>query len=49
MLPKPIVPHLITYIKHDLEFMKFLPRSLTFDSDTYSYDIESLYTAYRNS
>ena len=40
MLLKPIVPHLITYIKHDWEFIKFLPRSLTFDSDTYSYDIE---------
>ena len=45
MLLKPIVPHLITYIKGDWEFIKFLPRSLTFDSDMYSCDIESLYTS----
>ena len=35
-LLKPIVPHLITYIKDDWEFIKFLSRSLTFDSDMYS-------------
>ena len=44
-LLKPIVPHLITYIKDDWEFIQFLPRSLTFDSDMYSCDIESLYTS----
>ena len=44
-LLKPIVPHLINYIKDDWEFIKFLPRSLTFDSDRYSCDIESLYTS----
>ena len=43
-LLKPIVPHLITYIKDDWEFIQFLPRSLNFDSDMYSCDIESLYT-----
>ena len=42
---KPIVPHLITYIKDDWEFIKFLPRSLIFDSNMYSCDIESLHTS----
>ena len=41
---KPIVPHIITYIKDDWEFTKFLPRLLTFDSNIYSCDIKSLYT-----
>ena len=45
MLLKPIVPHLITYIKDNWEFVKFLPKSLTFDGDLYSCDIESLYTS----
>ena len=44
-LLNPIVPHLITYINHDWEFIKFLPRSLIFDSDMYSCDIESLHTS----
>ena len=34
-LLKPIVPHLITYIKDDWGFIQFLPRSLTFDGDMY--------------
>ena len=35
-MPKP---------EDDWEFVKFLPRSLNFDSDMYSCDIESLYTS----
>ena len=42
---KPIVPHLITYIKDDWEFIKFLPRSFTFYSDMYSSDLETLYAS----
>ena len=45
MILKPIVPHLITYIKDDWEFIKCLPRFLTVDSDMYSCDIASLYTS----
>ena len=45
MILKPIVPHLITYIKDDWEFIKFLPRFLTVDSDMYSCDTASLYTS----
>ena len=45
LLLKPIAPHLITHIKDDWEFIKCLRRSLTFDSDMYSCDIESLYTS----
>ena len=44
-LLKPIVPLLITYRKDDWEFIQFLPRSLTFDSNMYFCDIESLYTS----
>ena len=44
-LLKPIVPHLITYIKDDSEFIQFLPRSLTFDSNMYCCAIESLCTS----
>ena len=43
-LLKPIVLHLITYVKEDREFIKFLTRSLAFDSGMYFCDIESLYT-----
>ena len=46
-LRKPKVPHLITYIKDDWEFIQFLHRSLTFDSNMYSCDIESLYISIR--
>ena len=34
-LLKPIVPHLITYIKDDWKFIQFLHRPLTFDNDIY--------------
>ena len=45
-LLKPIVSHLITYIKDDWEFIKSLPIFLTFDSDMYSCDIEILQYCY---
>ena len=45
MLLKLIVPHLITFIKDDWEFIKLLPRSITFDSDMYSCHVESLHTS----
>ena len=48
LLLKPIAPHLITYIKGDWEFIKCLRRSLTFDSNMYYCDIESLYTSIPN-
>ena len=44
-LLKPTVSHLLTYIKDDWEYIKFSPRSLTFDTHMYYCDIESLYTS----
>ena len=44
-LLKPIFAHSITYTRDDWEFIQFLPRSLTFDNDMYSCDIENLYTS----
>ena len=44
-LLKLIFLHLITYIKDDWEFIRFLPRSLIFGNDMYSCDIQSLYTS----
>ena len=44
-LLKPVFAHSITYIRDDWELIEFLPRSLTFDNDMYSCDIENLYTS----
>ena len=46
MLLKPIVPHLITYMKDDWEYIKFLHRSLNFYSDMHSSDLEALLFQY---
>ena len=42
-LLKPIVPGLTTYVKYDWDFLRFLSRSLIFDSVLHSCDIERLY------
>ena len=44
-LLKPIVPCLITYVKHDWDFLQFLPSSLNFDSALYSCDIKILHSS----
>ena len=44
-LLKPIVPFLTTDVKDNLDFLRFLPISLNFDSVLYSCYIESLYTS----
>ena len=41
----PLVPHLKSYVKDDIDMLRKLPRKIDPDSDLYSFDVVSLYTS----
>ena len=41
----PLVPHLKSYVKDDIDMLRKLPRKIDCDSDLYSFDVVSLYTS----
>ena len=40
----PLVPHLKSYVKNDLDMLRKLPRKIDSECDLYSFDVVSLYT-----
>ena len=41
----PLVPHLKSYVKDDIDMLRKLPRRINSESDLYSFDVVSLYTS----